>query len=197
MITAPRTKHVKVLLPAYRIFQNYRHPQFYKQDTFLPRLPTGWRPADVEEKYPVYKIEDAYNFEKYDTQATTLLHVWSWVQLSLLLSFVSYLFGNIAYIGKPNIFIYGLFLFIMVYAFTELMDGNRYALVWEIVKAATGIGLIVYLGDWFGANVFLPWVSTVLIAYFVLSVAVTAWLSFSNQSQTKESFSITDQSFSS
>ena len=160
-------------------------------------MPTGWRPVDVEEKYPVYKIEDAYNFEKYDTQATTLLHVWSWVQLSLLLSFVSYLFGNIAYIGKPNIFIYGLFLFIMVYAFTELMDGNRYALVWEIVKAATGIGLIVYLGDWFGANVFLPWVSTVLIAYFVLSVAVTAWLSFSNQSQTKESFSITDQSFSS
>ena len=160
-------------------------------------MPTGWRPVDVEEKYPVYKIEDAYNFEKYDTQATTFLHVWSWVQLSLLLSFVSYLFGNIAYIGKPNIFIYGLFLFIMVYAFTELMDGNRYALVWEIVKAATGIGLIVYLGDWFGANVFLPWVSTVLIAYFVLSVAVTAWLSFSNQSQTKESFSITDQSFSS
>ena len=169
----------------------------YKDKLRIWFMPTGWRPADVEEKYPVYKIEDAYNFEKYDTQATTFLHVWSWVQLSLLLLFVSYLFGNIAYIGKPNIFIYGLFLFIMVYAFTELMDGNRYAFVWEIVKAATGIGLIVYLGDWFGANAFLPWVSTVLIAYFVLSVAVTAWLSFSSQPHLKKSFSITDQSFSS
>jgi alkylglycerol monooxygenase len=30
-------------------------------------MPTGWRPADMEEKYPVYKIEDIYNFQKYDT----------------------------------------------------------------------------------------------------------------------------------
>ncbi|MFT3910281.1 MAG: sterol desaturase family protein [Ferruginibacter sp.] len=29
--------------------------------------PTGWRPADVAEKYPVYKIENVYAFEKYDT----------------------------------------------------------------------------------------------------------------------------------
>lgn len=27
--------------------------------------PTGWRPKDVEEAYPVYKIDDVYNFEKY------------------------------------------------------------------------------------------------------------------------------------
>ena len=149
-------------------------------------MPTGWRPADVEEKYPVYKIEDAYNFEKYNPQASMLLHVWSWVQLVLLLLFVSYLFGNIAYIGKPNIFTYGAFLFLMVYAFTELMDGNRYALVWEILKATAGIGLIIYLGDWFGANAFLPWVSNLLIAYFILSVAVTAWLVFNKEKENNQ-----------
>jgi sterol desaturase/sphingolipid hydroxylase (fatty acid hydroxylase superfamily) len=147
-------------------------------------MPTGWRPADVAEKYPVYKIEDAYNFERYDPKASTVLHVWSWVQLVLLLLFISYLFGNIAYIGKPYIFIYGLFAFVMVYAFTELMDGNRYAIVWETVKAALGIGVIFYLGDWFGANAFLPWVSNVLIGYFVLSVGVTGWLSFLKEKET-------------
>jgi sterol desaturase/sphingolipid hydroxylase (fatty acid hydroxylase superfamily) len=141
-------------------------------------MPTGWRPADVAEKYPVYKIEDAYNFERYDPKASTVLHVWSWVQLVLLLLFISYLFGNIAYIGKPYIFIYGLFAFVMVYAFTELMDGNRYAIVWETVKAALGIGVIFYLGDWFGANAFLPWVSNVMIVSFVLSFGVPGWLSF-------------------
>ena len=26
---------------------------------------TGWRPADVEKVYPVTKIDDVYNFEKY------------------------------------------------------------------------------------------------------------------------------------
>ena len=29
-------------------------------------MPTGWRPDDVVEKFPVYKIEDVYNFQKYD-----------------------------------------------------------------------------------------------------------------------------------
>ncbi|MEL6257067.1 MAG: sterol desaturase family protein, partial [Bacteroidota bacterium] len=30
-------------------------------------MPLGWRPEDVKEKYPVYKIEDVYNYEKYDS----------------------------------------------------------------------------------------------------------------------------------
>ena len=149
-------------------------------------MPTGWRPDDVTAKYPVYKIEDAYNFEKYDTQTSMMLSVWSWVQLTLLLLFISYLFGNIAYIGKPNIFIYGAFVFVMVYAFTELMDGNRSAIVWEIVKAIFGIGIIFYLGDWFGANKFLPWISYVLIFYFVLSVAITSWLALSTKKENTE-----------
>ena len=149
-------------------------------------MPTGWRPDDVTAKYPVYKIEDAYNFEKYDTQTSMMLSVWSWVQLILLLLFISYLFGNIAYIGKPNIFIYGAFVFVMVYAFTELMDGNRSAIVWEIVKAIFGIGIIFCLGDWFGANKFLPWISYVLIAYFIFSVVITGWLALSTKKESRE-----------
>ncbi|MEZ5029503.1 MAG: hypothetical protein R2765_12060 [Ferruginibacter sp.] len=65
----------------------------------------------------------------------------------------------------------------MVYAFTELMDGNRYAIIWEIIKVVFGIGIIFYLGDWFGATAFLPWINIVLVVYFVLSVIITAWLS--------------------
>ena len=44
-------------------------------------MPTGWRPADVAEKYPVYKIEDVYHFEKYNPESSTLLYAWSWIQL--------------------------------------------------------------------------------------------------------------------
>ncbi len=149
-------------------------------------MPTGWRPADVAEKYPVYKIEDAYNFEKYDPQVPVLTHVWCWVQLTMLLFFISYLFGNIAAIGKPGMFIYGAFVFLMVYAFTELMDGNRYAIIWEIIKAVFGIGIIFYLGDWFGATAFLPWINIVLVVYFVLSVIITAFLSFNKHTINKK-----------
>lgn len=173
---------------------NFQHMWLMMQDAWRAKsikdkfriwfMPTGWRPADVDAKYPVYKIEDAYHFEKYNPQASVLLQVWSWIQLLLLLLFVSYLFGNIAVIGKPDIFIYGAFIFVMVYAFTELMDGNRYALVWEIIKAALGTGIIIYLGDWFGANAILPWMSTLLIAYFILSVGIAAWLSSAGTKKT-------------
>lgn len=159
------------------------HAKSIKDKLRIWFMPTGWRPADVDARYPVYKIEDAYHFDKYNPQVSGLLQVWSWIQLLLLLLFVSYLFGNIAAIGKPNIFIYGAFIFLMVYAFTELMDGSRYAFVWEILKAAAGIGIIIYLGDWFGANDILPWMSAVLIAYFIVSVGVAGWLTFIKQKE--------------
>jgi alkylglycerol monooxygenase len=155
------------------------HAKSFKDKLRIWFMPTGWRPADVEEKYPVFKIDNVYSFEKYDTNNSTLLTVWTWVQLIVLLLLLSYFFGNIAQIGSPNMFIYGGIVFIYVYALTELMDGNKYAVVWEFLKALIGIAVIFYIGDWFGANKLFPWISTVLIAYFVFSAGVTGWLAYS------------------
>lgn len=138
-------------------------------------MPTGWRPGDVAEKYPVYKIEDAYNFEKYNPASSILLYAWSWVQLSVLLLLISWLFGNLAPIGSPAMFIYGAFIFIYVYAFTELMNRNKYALAWEFIKCIAGIGIIYYYGNWFGANTVLPWINIALTAYFIIALMATAW----------------------
>lgn len=139
-------------------------------------MPTGWRPADVEEKYPVFKIEDPYAFEKYDTPASTALNVWLWIQLSMLLLFISYLFGNIAVIAKPAIFYYGGFIFIMVYAMTELMDRHPFAWVWELLKSCTGAGLIWYYNGWFGLDNYFTGASWILVAYFIISPVVTVMM---------------------
>ena len=157
------------------------HAQSWKDKLRVWYKPTGWRPADVAEKYPVYKIEDVYAFEKYETHFSASLLTWSWVQLILLLLFVSYLFGNIAAIGKPGIFIYGGFIFLYVYAFAELMDKNRQAFFWELLKCLLGIGLIVYYGDWFGAAAFGGYVKYVLVSYFVLSCIVTCYYTYTKE----------------
>ena len=136
---------------------------------------TGYRPADVTEKYPVYKIEDVYQFNKYAPKASVALQVWSWVQITVLLLLISYLFGNIASIGSPGIFYYGGFVFISVYAFTELMDRNSYAVIWEAIKNILGIAIIYQQGDWFGASAFLSWVNYFLVAYFSLATVITGW----------------------
>ena len=140
-------------------------------------MPLGWRPADVVEKYPVYKIEDVYDFEKYNPAYSSSLLIWCWVQLIMLLLFTSYLFANIADIGIPGIFLYGLYIFLAVYAFTELMDLDRYALMWEIGKNILGCVIIFKSGDWFHVNGYLSWASDLIICWFFISTIITAFFS--------------------
>ena len=140
-------------------------------------MPTGWRPADVEAKYPVYKIEDVYDFEKYNTVYSKPFLVWTWIQVLMLLLFVSYLFGNIASIGMPQIFVYGGFLFVFIYAFTELMDGHQYAFVWETLKTTLGIGILFYYGDWFGLDNTFNASSFIVLGYLLLSLGISIWFS--------------------
>lgn len=138
-------------------------------------MPTGWRPADVAARYPVEKIEDVYAFEKYDTHASSALHVWSWIQIGVTLLLISYLFGNIARIHAMNgtyIYIYGAFIFLTVYAYTELMDKNPYAFVPEIIKNIWGLYIIHQTGDWFGINALWPFATWLLAAYFLIATLV-------------------------
>jgi sterol desaturase/sphingolipid hydroxylase (fatty acid hydroxylase superfamily) len=161
------------------------HAQSWKDKLRVWYMPTGWRPADVAEKHHVYKIEDVYDFEKYDTSYSTLFLAWTWFQMTMLLLFVSYLFGNIALIGNPGIFIYGAFVFLFVYAFAELMDKSEFAFIWEFLKCCAGIAIILYFGDWFKAATFGHWIKYVLIAYFVLSSIVTSLFNFSYRTENK------------
>jgi alkylglycerol monooxygenase len=150
---------------------------------------TGYRPADVIEKYPVYKIEDVYQFEKYAPPASKALNAWCWVQLVIILLFVSYLFGNIAAINKLNgsyIYIYGGFVFFSVYACTELMDRNRYAIGWELAKNIFGAVIIYQQGDWFGASTYFSWINYLLLTYFVLSTIITGWFVYTHYKEDRQ-----------
>jgi len=149
------------------------HAKKWKDKFRIWFMPTGWRPADVAEKYPVYKIEDVYDFKKYETKASGVFLTWIWIQITILLLLLSYFFAHIASIGSPGIFVYGGFIFLYVYAFTELMDRNPNAWIWELAKAALGIGIIFYSGDWFGANSYFAYSNFIFIAYFALSPGVS------------------------
>ena len=156
--------------------------------------PTGYRPADVAEKYPVYKIEDVYHFEKYDTKTSPLFNAWAWVQLTMILLFISYLFGSIAYINSMDssyIYWYGAFVFLSIYALTELMDRNRYAIVWEVLRSGLALYFLYDQNDWFGISQWMD-LKYVLAGYFVLSMVVTGWFVVKHR---KEDFifSLTDK----
>ena len=138
-------------------------------------MPLGWRPSDVATRFPVHKIQDVYHFEKYNPAHHRYLGAWTWFQMTMLLFFISFLFATIASIGSPGIFVYGLFVFLSVYAYTELMDGNANAWVWESVKNMLGVGIIATWGDWFGASQYLTISTAMVAAYFFISTVGTAW----------------------
>ena len=135
-------------------------------------MPLGWRPQDVVTKYPIYKIEDVYAFEKYSPQNSNTKLAWSWVQMTMLLLFVSYLFANIATIGTPAMFYYGVFVFLMVYAYTELLDNNRMAFVWEFLKNLYGGYLLIAFPGWFGLTKLVLGTDYFLGFYFGVSTII-------------------------
>lgn len=152
-------------------------------------MPTGWRPADVATNYPVYKIEDVYAFKKYEPDQSKGFRIWSMTQLLFLLLFVSHLFANIAEIGSPSIFYYGAFLFLYVYAMTELMDSSKSAWIWELGKTATGFFLMYLQGGWFQVNKYFPGADYLVAGYLVVTF-ITAIVFSMQQQKTNHSNSV-------
>ncbi|NDC78011.1 MAG: hypothetical protein EBZ67_09095 [Chitinophagia bacterium] len=59
-----------------------------------------------------------------------------------------------------------------VYASTDLMDRNRYAIVPELIKLSLGFYLLhTQQGDWFGASSFLPGAGLLVAGYLLVSAA--------------------------
>lgn len=154
------------------------YTQSWKDKFRIWMMPTGWRPADVAEKYPISKIDDVYHFEKYNTSASGILTSFFIAKLLLLLLFISYLFAHIARIGSPGMYVYGLFIFLYVYALTEMMDKNKYAPLWETGMALLGISIFIKTGDWFGAATLLNPVIPFAIPFILAASALFSfWIS--------------------
>jgi sterol desaturase/sphingolipid hydroxylase (fatty acid hydroxylase superfamily) len=153
-------------------------------------MPTGWRPEDVKEKYPVYYIKDVHHYSKFDTPASKRFIAWNWMQMFFNYFLLVYFFAFIAQIGSPYIFYYGGFVFISIYAYTELMDGNRNALYMEIIKSALGLYAIYYFGDWFFSSQHWPWYHYVVAAYLIISVFAAGYFALHEMKKNQPDISV-------
>ena len=61
-------------------------------------MPTGWRPDDVKEKYPVKIIENPEEQLKYTRDSSKLLISWSWIQLIITNLFLFHIFAKVYYL---------------------------------------------------------------------------------------------------
>ncbi|EON77007.1 Sterol desaturase-related protein [Lunatimonas lonarensis] len=153
------------------------HARSWKDKLRIWFMPTGWRPEDVKQRYPVYTIADLQAYAKYDPPGSSGFSIWAWTQLLVCYGLLIYLFAHLVTIGFSHAAVYGGFLVLSIYAFTELMDRNPHAWAFELVKATVGLGIIYWLGDWFGASQQYPWLTPLVGAYQVLSFFVSAYFS--------------------
>jgi len=157
--------------------------------------PTGWRPADVADRYPIDIIGDVYKQEKYDTNASLLLTVWSWFQLIFTVSLMMYLFNSLMRIGSPDIFIFGAFLLVSIFSYTALMDKKTYARPVQIARCVYGLGVISIYNDFFFMNEVWSFGSILMMVYFAASIIITSYfilVEFRKEGQLDIGYQISD-----
>ncbi len=162
------------------IKQNFAHLQLMIQDAWHTRswwdkvrlwfMPTGWRPKDVKERFPVKSV-DQHTLVKFDTPASPTMHIWSWTQCVITNVLLFQMLLYFRDIGFPMLFVYGGFLMLTVYAYTALMDREKAALWWEGIRCVFGLAIIYFTGDWFELG---GW-SWLIAAYLGFSLGMVWW----------------------
>lgn len=138
-------------------------------------MPTGWRPADVREKYPIEIIDDPFTQVKYDTQASLGLHLWSWFQFILCLMLMLHMLYELADMTVGALYLYGTFLFLFVFSYSTLMDRKPYAVITETIKSVFGLVIVLQTGEWFNIDRIIPWGTEFIAAHHIMSIFVVAW----------------------
>ena len=162
----------------WQLIKDAWHANSYWDKLRIWFMPLGWRPADVATQHPIKIVEDPYTMVKYAPPITGNLKAWSWFQFVISNVFMTHFLLNVANIPLDGLLMYGLFLSLMIYAYTALMDQDRFAFLFEVLKVAFGIGVIVYSGGWFGADQTTSIVPIVVAGYLVISLGVVGYFSF-------------------
>ena len=186
----PELKNVKpvygTLKPAGTwnpIIINYKHMWQIAKDCWRTRIlidkvrvwfmPTGWRPDDVKEKYPVEIIENPKDQVKYTKKSSKFLLSWSWIQLGITDIFLLHMLIIIPLQDSIVSYLYAAFLMIHIFSYTSALDHSRYMVISEIAKIGFGVYLILNHGlSWFGATGF---ALNLVMGYLALSFLLTCY----------------------
>ena len=138
------------------IIINYKHMWQIIKDTWRTKkiidkvrvwfMPTGWRPDDVKEKYPVKIIENPEEQVKYTKDSSKLLISWSWIQLIITNLFLFHMLVMIPSQNALISYLYAAFLLVHIFSYTSALDHSRYIILSELGKFSFGFYLISSYG---------------------------------------------------
>jgi sterol desaturase/sphingolipid hydroxylase (fatty acid hydroxylase superfamily) len=148
-------------------------------------MPTGWRPSDVAEKYPVAHVTDMETFQKFDPVYSNSFIAWSLFQMLATLGLLCFMFYQMGDISYPLTLVYGAFLLLSIFAYTSVMDKKYYGIAASLIQSITGVAIVLATGDWFGLKQHWAQGINLIMLYLLLSAIINlifAFTEFSKQS---------------
>jgi len=144
-------------------------------------MPTGWRPKDMAEKFPINIITNPYSLKKYDTKPSPFLVGWSIYQLMATTLLMLFMFYNYANIGFNNLLLYGLIIFLGIYAYTSTMDRMKLAWIIGLIFSCLGLFILYKEGNWFGLNAYTAFGNYVIALYFISTIIGVLYIAFNDE----------------
>ena len=136
-------------------------------------MPTGWRPLEVAEKFPLMAIENPFSLKKYATKNSNFLLGWSYFQLLVTSALMFLIFFKIPLLTQTMLFQLAGLLVLHVMSYTFLLDGKKLTLSLEGLKFVFGIVLFFTINERIG---FIPNFSLNLIfSYLFISLGMTIY----------------------
>ena len=139
-------------------------------------MPTGWRPADVAERFPIDGVlggKTVYAQVKYDPAVAPGALTWAWTQFAWTQLLMVYLFTHLAEVGVRGGLLYGAYLALTIWSLTALLDGSRSAVLAEALRVGVAAVAVATTGGWFGAEAIVPAAGWLVLGWSVVGAVLT------------------------
>ena len=123
----------------WRLSKDAFYTNDWKAKLYIWFKPTGWRPDDVKEKYPIEIIKDVYSQKKYITKETALNKSWSvfqFIGINVNLYFFLTFFTELSPSNRIEI---GVIIMLSIFGFTSVMDGQKWSRLFEIFRCTLAL----------------------------------------------------------
>lgn len=141
-------------------------------------MPTGWRPEDVIEKYPIEIITNPHTQAKYKTSYSSLFSGYFILQMLFTVAGILLMFSFFGELSRIQLLCAGIFLVLGIFGYTSLMDRYKWAGIFEITRAVIGLLIVFIYPEVLGLTVFSNWIFIILKTYFVLTLAFSFYFAF-------------------
>jgi len=145
------------------IIINYKHFWQLLKDAYYTKtwkdklriwfMPTGWRPKDVEDLFPIKSTRNSKSQIKYQTNNSRKLILWSFFQLFISGSLMLLMFSIASKISNITLFCLAFFLILNVFSYTSMLDGRKkISIITDLIKLA--FILYIILTQNFNSDIF-------------------------------------------